>query len=181
MVNPILFLTMETTHLTTIKNKIISQAAIVDLMQQWSKQKVVFTNGCFDILHQGHITYLAQTADLGDKLMVGINSDASVRMLNKGTARPLQDEYSRALIIASLSFVDAVIIFDEATPLALISAIQPQVLVKGGDYDSTINDPSDKKYIVGSDVVKQNGGEVIVVPFLPGYSTTSIEEKIKRG
>lgn len=181
MVNPILFLTMETTHLTTIKNKIISQAAIVDLMQQWNKQKVVFTNGCFDILHQGHITYLAQTADLGDKLIVGINSDASVRMLNKGTARPLQDEYSRALIIASLSFVDAVIIFDEATPLQLISAIQPQVLVKGGDYDSTINDPSDKKYIVGSDVVKQNGGEVIVVPFLPGYSTTSIEEKIKRG
>lgn len=172
---------METTHLTAIKNKIISHSLLLDLKEQWQNKKVVFTNGCFDILHQGHITYLAQTADLGDKLLVGINSDASVKMLNKGTARPLQDEYSRALIIASLNFVDAVVIFDEATPLQLITAIQPQVLVKGGDYDSAINDPSDKKYIVGSDIVKQNGGEVIVVPFLPGYSTTSIEEKIKRG
>lgn len=171
---------MKISHLNIVENKIISQASIVDLKQQWNKQKVVFTNGCFDILHQGHITYLAQTADLGDKLIVGINSDASVKMLNKGTARPLQDEYSRALIIASLNFVDAVIIFDEATPLQLITDLQPQVLVKGGDYDSNINNPSDKKYIVGSDIVKQNGGEVIVVPFLPGYSTTSIEEKIKR-
>lgn len=172
---------METTHLTVIKNKITSQSSLSELKKLWKNKKVVFTNGCFDILHQGHITYLAQTADLGDKLIVGINSDASVKMLNKGTTRPLQDEYSRALIIAALNFVDAVIIFDEATPLELISAIQPKVLVKGGDYDSAITNPSDKKYIVGSDVVKQNGGEVVVVPFLPGYSTTSIEEKIKKG
>jgi len=167
--------------LITIKNKIISYSSLPEVKEQWQNKKVVFTNGCFDILHQGHITYLAQTADLGDKLIVGINSDDSVKMLDKGTTRPLQDEYSRALIIASLSFVDAVIIFDEATPLQLITTLQPQVLVKGGDYDSAINDSSDKKYIVGSDVVKQNGGEVVVVPFLPGYSTTRIEEKIKRG
>ena len=167
--------------LIIIKNKIISHSSLPELKEQWQNKKVVFTNGCFDILHQGHITYLAQTADLGDKLIVGINSDDSVKMLDKGTTRPLQDEYSRALIIASLSFVDAVIIFDEATPLQLITTLQPQVLVKGGDYDSAINDPSDKKYIVGSDVVKQNGGEVVVVPFLPGYSTTRIEKKIKRG
>ena len=96
---------METSHLTSIKNKIISRSSLLVLKEQWQNKKVVFTNGCFDILHQGHITYLAQTADLGDKLIIGVNSDASVKMLNKGTARPLQDEYSRALIIASLSFV----------------------------------------------------------------------------
>ena len=103
--------------------------------------------------------------------MVGINSDASVKMLNKGTTRPLQDEYSRALIIASLSFVDAVIIFDEATPLALISAIQPQVLVKGGDYN--IED------IVGAAEVQSWGGTVEVLAFVEGYSTTAYESKIK--
>lgn len=142
-------------------------------------KKVVFTNGCFDIVHRGHIDYLAKASDLGTTLIVGINSDASVKRLGKSPTRPLQDEQTRAMIIASLHFVSAVIIFDEDTPLELISFLKPDVLVKGADYDANETDKSSKKYIVGSDVVKNNGGEVKTIAFLDGFSTTAIEQKIK--
>ena len=138
-----------------VKNKVQSEKQLFSSLNTWRKenQKIVFTNGVFDLLHRGHVEYLAQTADLSDKLIVGINSDDSVKQLNKGDSRPLQDEKSRALIIAALEFVDAVVIFNGETPLSLIEQILPNVLVKGGDYDSNIDDASNKKYIVGSDVV----------------------------
>jgi rfaE bifunctional protein nucleotidyltransferase chain/domain len=124
----------------------------------------------FDLLHQGHVQYLAEAASLGDKLIVGINSDESVKRLNKGLNRPLQDETSRALIMASLHCVDLVVIFREDTPRELIHLIQPDVLVKGGDWKP--------EQIVGSDIVLQKGGQVLSMPFIEGYSTTKIEQKI---
>lgn len=166
-------------NLVSIKNKILNNTKVIE---NWKAQNqtIVFTNGCFDILHRGHIEYLAQTADCADKLVVGLNSDASVKSLNKASSRPIQDENSRALIIAALDFVDAVIIFNEDTPYSLISNIIPNVLVKGGDYDACVSDKQNPKYIVGSDVVKANGGIVQVIQFVEGYSTTKIEEKIKK-
>lgn len=162
-----------------IKNKIISPSSQV--IANWKKegQKIVFTNGCFDILHRGHIEYLAKTADFGDKLIVAVNSDKSVKKLNKGDSRPIQDEYSRALIIAALGFVNAVIVFNEDTPFELINVIKPNVLVKGGDYNPDCSDKKDPKYIVGSDIVRANEGEVKVISFVDGYSTSKIENKIK--
>jgi len=134
-------------------------------------QKVVFTNGCFDILHMGHIDYLEKARNLGDKLIIGLNSDDSVGRF-KGPERPVQDQHSRARILAALQFTDMVVIFNENTPLALISELLPDVLVKGSDYLA--------ENIVGAEVVKQHGGEVKTVEFVPGYSTTRIIEKIKR-
>ena len=132
--------------------------------------KVVFTNGCFDILHVGHVTYLEDAKAQGDKLIVAINSDESVRKL-KGEERPLNHENDRAKVLAALGFVDAVIIFSEDTPLNLITELNPDVLVKGGDW------PVDK--IVGADHVLRNGGEVKSLPFVSGYSTSATIEKIK--
>jgi rfaE bifunctional protein nucleotidyltransferase chain/domain len=149
------------------------------LVARFKGHKVVFTNGCFDILHLGHIDYLAKASDLGDELYIGINSDASIKRLGKGPSRPLQDENARAMILASLHFVNGVIIFDEDTPLELIEFVKPDILVKGADYDANAFDPNDKKYIVGSDVVKRNGGEVKTIQFLEGHSTTGIESKIR--
>ena len=167
-------------NLSHIKNKITTN--IQSIIKDWrlEEQTIVFTNGCFDILHRGHIEYLAQTSDFSDKLIVAVNADSSVKKLNKGSSRPIQDENSRALIIAALDFVDAVIIFNEDTPFELIKTIKPNVLVKGGDYDANCTDKSDKKYIVGSDVVKANGGKVEVIQFVEGYSTSKIEDKIKK-
>jgi len=169
-------------HLQHIQQKVLSEEFLLKTIGHWKaeNEKIVFTNGCFDILHRGHIEYLAQAADFGTKLIVAVNSDDSVKTLNKGNSRPLQDENSRALIIAALTFVNGVVIFNDATPLNLISKIKPDVLIKGGDYDASISDASDKKYIVGSDVIKQNGGKVEVIPFVKGYSTSKIEEKIKK-
>lgn len=133
--------------------------------------KIVFTNGCFDILHPGHIDYLSKAADLGDVLIIGVNSDASVKKLNKGANRPIQNENDRALILSVFQFVEALIIFEEETPYELIKAVQPDVLVKGGDWKE-----SD---IVGADIVKLKGGVVTTIPFVEGYSTTHIEKKIK--
>jgi D-beta-D-heptose 7-phosphate kinase/D-beta-D-heptose 1-phosphate adenosyltransferase len=133
-------------------------------------QTVVFTNGCFDLLHPGHVEYLAQARTLGDVLVVGVNSDASVRRL-KGAGRPLVVEADRAAVLAGLRSVDAVTLFDEATPLELISALLPDVLVKGGDYDLD--------GIVGRDVVEQAGGDVRALPFVEGYSTTEILTRLK--
>lgn len=154
-----------------IKSKILSEDNLNDLINEWREknQKIVFTNGCFDLLHLGHIDYLAKAKDLGDKLIIGVNTDNSVRRL-KGIYRPLQDENSRLHILAALEFVDAVILFNEDTPYELIKKIQPDVLVKGADYK--IED------IVGYDIVTSRGGEVKTIEYLEGYSTTSIEQKI---
>jgi D-glycero-beta-D-manno-heptose 1-phosphate adenylyltransferase len=132
--------------------------------------KIVFTNGCFDLLHYGHIHYLAEARDLGDKLIVGLNSAASVRRL-KGINRPINDEPTRQHLLAALAFVDAVVVFEDDTPYDLIKLIEPDILVKGGDWQ-----PSQ---IVGSDIVLTKGGEVKSLPFIEGYSTTNIERKIK--
>ncbi len=142
------------------------------MRKTWADQheKVVFTNGCFDILHRGHVDYLNKAADLGTKLIVAINSDKSVTGI-KSPSRPIQDELSRAEIMASLGCVDAVIIFDESTPYNLISLLVPDILVKGADYKA--------EEIVGYDVVVAHGGQVLTLDFLPGYSTSLIEKKIK--
>lgn len=167
--------------LEVIQSKIYDREPLLKLVNTWrfKDQKVVFTNGCFDILHRGHVDYLAKAADSGGKLVVGINTDASVKQQNKGTTRPLQDEQSRALILASLHFVDAVILFDEKTPENLIAFLKPDVLVKGADYDANETNRENKKYIVGSDAVRAAGGEVKTIEFLEGFSTTAIENKIK--
>lgn len=159
-------------YLDIIKRKIYTVESSFSQLAAWRLfgKKIVFTNGCFDLLHQGHIDYLGKAADLGDFLVVGINSDSSVKKLNKGENRPIQNEYSRALIMAALHFVSAVIIFNEDTPYELIKTIQPDVLVKGGDWK--VDD------IVGADIVKAKGGEVVSIPFLEGFSTTGIEKKI---
>ena len=160
--------------LQVVKNRIKKREELSFIVNRWSLtgEKVVFTNGCFDILHQGHVDYLSKAADLGTKLVVGVNSDNSVRRLGKDKNRPIQDEKSRAIILAALHFVDLVILFDEDTPLELIKIILPDVIVKGGDWKP--------KQIVGSDIVLANGGEVKSLAFKEGYSTTSIEEKIRK-
>lgn len=158
--------------LSKVQSKIQTEESLNDLLSQWEEQnkKIVFTNGCFDILHRGHIEYLSKAADLGDVLFIGVNTDASVSKL-KGESRPLQDEYSRLMILGALEFVDALILFDEETPLELIRKVQPHILVKGADYK-----PED---IIGYDIVKARGGEIKTIEFLPGYSTSAIEQKIK--
>jgi len=152
--------------------KIKDKASALSLIQEWKKQgkKVVFTNGCFDILHLGHVDYLEKARALGDALVIGLNTDASVSRF-KGPHRPLQDQDSRARVMASLQSVDLVVFFDEDTPINLISELQPNVLVKGSDYLAG--------NIVGADVVKKSGGVVQTIDFVPGYSTTRIVEKIK--
>lgn len=155
-----------------IDNKILNIDQISPLINVWKflDKKIVFTNGCFDLLHLGHIDYLAKAAALGNKLIIGLNTDSSVSRI-KGPSRPITDQNSRAALLASLFFVDAVVLFDESTPEELISTIMPDVLVKGADY--TVDQ------IVGADVVLANGGEVKTIPFLVGYSTSSIERKIR--
>ena len=133
-------------------------------------KRLVFTNGCFDIMHAGHVAYLQEAAGLGDFLLVAVNSDDSIRRLEKSPARPLQNEFSRSRVMAALSFVDAVIVFDEDTPKELIADVMPDVLVKGADYK--IED------IVGAKEVLANGGDVKTIAFLPGFSTSAIEKKI---
>lgn len=161
-------------QIEVIKDKIIDKGEILPVLAQWrlKSQKIVFTNGCFDILHQGHIDYLAKAADLGDKLIIGLNTDSSVKLLDKGEERPIQDQDSRAVLLAALAFTDAIVFFDEETPLQLIELIKPDILVKGSDY--SINN------IVGSDLVLKNGGQVKTIDFLPGFSTSKIVNKIKK-
>jgi D-glycero-beta-D-manno-heptose 1-phosphate adenylyltransferase len=155
-----------------IEDKIKDINEIYTSVKGWKSKgyKIVFTNGCFDLLHYGHIHYLAEARDLGDKLVIGLNSAASVRRL-KGINRPINDELTRQHLLAALAFVDAVVVFEEDTPYDLIKIIEPDILVKGGDWQ-----PSQ---IVGSDIVLANGGEVKSLPFIEGYSTTNIEKKIK--
>ena len=153
-----------------ISHKILDIDALQSRLHHWRAvgNRIVFTNGCFDILHRGHIELLAECRSYGDYVIVGLNSDASVRRL-KGEPRPINDQLSRASVLSSLSFVDAVIIFEEDTPLELIKAIKPDILVKGGDY--TVED------LVGSQEVRKNGGEVRVVPLVKGFSTTNTISK----
>jgi rfaE bifunctional protein nucleotidyltransferase chain/domain len=152
-------------------DKIYSLESLLKRRKEWQEQKVVFTNGCFDILHVGHVDYLEKAATKGDKLIVALNTDASVSKL-KGPTRPINDELARARIIAALSFVDAVVFFSEDTPLSLIKQLIPDVLVKGSDYKIS--------NIVGADIVMQNGGKVETIEFVDGYSTTNIINKINK-
>lgn len=139
---------------------------------RWQQQglNVVFTNGCFDLLHLGHVDYLEKAKALGDRLVIGLNTDDSVSRF-KGPSRPIQDQQSRARVLAALQFVDLVVLFNEDTPLHLITELKPNTLVKGSDYLA--------ENIVGADVVKESGGEVKTIDFVPGYSTSRIVEKIK--
>ena len=164
------------TTLDRITHKIFLNPSDLDL-SVYNDAQTVFTNGCFDLVHTGHITYLSKAADLGDALIIGLNSDASVRRL-KGASRPVKDEENRALLLASFEFVSAVVLFEEDTPLSLIKAIKPNVLVKGGDYDPSCTDPNDPKYIVGSDLVSEYGGNISTIPFVEGHSTTNLIGKM---
>ncbi len=152
------------------KDKIFTKKSIIPVLESWKKNgRIVFTNGCFDILHLGHVDYLEKARSLGDKLIVGMNTDSSVQRL-KGFHRPIVTQDSRTVVMASLQFVDAVILFDESTPLELITLLKPDILVKGDDY--TIEN------IVGAEEVIENGGEVKTISLVKGYSTTLIEKKI---
>jgi D-beta-D-heptose 7-phosphate kinase/D-beta-D-heptose 1-phosphate adenosyltransferase len=154
-----------------IEQKIQTSEQLQATLAQWraTGDTIVFTNGCFDLLHYGHLHYLAQARDLGQRLVIGLNSGASVSRL-KGPHRPINDEATRIHQMAALEFVDAVVIFDADTPLDLIRALQPDILVKGGDWKP--------EQIVGSDLVLARGGKVLSLPFVEGYSTTNIEQKI---
>jgi len=156
--------------LNQIRSKIKTLDEIIAASENWQSQnkRIVFTNGCFDIVHLGHIDYLSRAADLADVLVIGVNTDASVSRI-KGENRPLQDELSRSTLLASFQFVEAVVLFDDDTPYELIKAIQPDVLVKGSDYKEAD--------IVGADIVGDKGGKIVTIDFLYGYSTSSIIEK----
>lgn len=161
------------THTEFIQNKICtSPEMLLHKIAMWNDggEKIVFTNGVFDLLHRGHVDYLAKARDLGDRLIIGVNTDASVSKL-KGPHRPIQDEYSRMLILASFEFVDAVILFGDQTPYELIKMVQPDILVKGSDYKA--------EDIVGYDIVMAKGGFVKTIDFIPGFSTSLIEKKIR--
>lgn len=160
-------------HLDYIKNKILTPQALLSKRAYWSfkNQSVVFTNGCFDIIHRGHVEYLAKAASLGKVMVIGVNTDHSVRKI-KGKDRPVQDQDTRALVLAAMEFVSAVILFDEDTPYELIKSVQPDILVKGADYK-----PED---IVGYDIVTGRGGKVVTIPFVEGFSTTSIIQKLSK-
>ena len=161
-----------TTPYQKLQSKIIQQSDIKEIVDQWKSQNnsLVFTNGCFDLLHRGHVDYLSRAAALGDRLIIGLNTDRSVKSL-KGTSRPFQDEKTRAMILASLFFTDAIVLFDTDTPYQLIQLISPDILVKGDDYQP--------EKIVGYDVVTQSGGMVKTIPFIEGFSTTLLVERIK--
>ncbi len=153
-----------------IEQKIVGRDFFNEKILELHQQKIVFTNGCFDVLHFGHVHYLLEAKKLGDILVVGLNSDDSVRRL-KGPSRPINGEKERAFVLASLSFVDYVVLFEEDTPENLIKAVRPDVLVKGGDY--TLDQ------IVGADYMRQNGGIVTTIPFVEGYSSSRIIEQLK--
>ena len=154
-------------NLTRISKKIYSRVDLEKMIDNWKQNnnKIVFTNGCFDIVHRGHIDVLSKIADLGDKIIVGINSDKSINKI-KGEKRPIIDQFSRSLLLASIGFIDAVVIFDNDTPLELIESINPDILAKGGDYKV--------EEIVGHNTVIKNGGRVITIPLVKGFSTTNI-------
>jgi len=157
-----------------LENKILTRNELEDTLHQVREKRltIVFTNGCFDILHKGHIRYLADASELADVFIVGLNTDSSIKRI-KGPNRPLQDQESRAISLSALVFVDYVVLFGEDSPLELLGIIKPNVLVKGGDYQV--------EAIVGYDLVNSYGGQVITLPLVKGYSTTSIIKKIISG
>lgn len=159
-------------NLKEIENKILDEKRLSLWLDDCRKnnKSIVFSNGCFDIIHRGHIEYLAKASDLGDKFIIGLNTDASIKRL-KGPSRPINNQDARAIVLAALQFVDAVVLFDEDTPYNLIKAVQPDVLVKGNDYK-----PED---IVGYDIVTAKGGVVTTVELVEGYSTTGTIDKMK--
>jgi rfaE bifunctional protein nucleotidyltransferase chain/domain len=148
----------------------------------WRKagERIVFTNGVFDILHAGHVMYLAEAKSRGERLVVGLNSDESVRTLGKGPERPINPEADRKAVLEGLRAVDMVVIFEEPTPERLIEQIRPDVLVKGGDYAAACSDSNHPAFIVGSEGVRERGGVVEVIPLLPGRSTTNIIKKSRQ-
>jgi D-beta-D-heptose 7-phosphate kinase/D-beta-D-heptose 1-phosphate adenosyltransferase len=156
-----------------MSGKVVTTAQLIPLLERArrDKQRIVFTNGCFDLLHIGHTRYLQAAKALGDLLVVGVNSDGSVRSLNKASDRPVVGEAQRAEVLAALACVDYVVVFPEPDPLNLITALQPDVLVKGGDW------PIDR--IIGREVVEGRGGTVKTIPLVPGMSTTALIERIR--
>jgi len=160
---------------TSADRRIMDLVQVQRLVNIWriKGDRIVFTNGVFDILHRGHVEYLREAAALGDRLIIGLNSDASVRRLGKAPDRPMNDQESRAKVLAALRLVDAVVIFDQDTPLELIQAIGPDMLVKGGDWT--------EDRIVGAEVVKARGGAVRSLKLIDGFSTTALVEKIRHG
>jgi D-beta-D-heptose 7-phosphate kinase/D-beta-D-heptose 1-phosphate adenosyltransferase len=155
----------------SIESKIVSWSDASELVSKWKNngQTIVFTNGCFDVLHYGHVCYLADAKDLGDKLIVGLNSDASVKRL-KGESRPINGQKERATLLAALCFIDAIVIFEEDTPENLIKIVEPDFLVKGGDYTFDT--------IVGAEFVKNKGGKVITIPLVENFSSSSIIKRL---
>ena len=158
--------------LEILNSKILDKERLLVKLTDWKEEdkKIVFTNGCFDLIHLGHIEVIARSADLGDILIIGVNTDNSIKRL-KGKNRPIVEEISRAKQLAALEFVDAVVFFDQDTPIDLIKIINPNLITKGGDYNSD--------QVIGNDIVAKNNGEVVIIPLTQGYSTTSILEKIK--
>ena len=159
-------------HLEKIYDKILDDKSLEEKLKLWSEEgkTIVFSNGCFDILHRGHVEYLSKAADLGDVLIIGLNTDASVKRI-KGPSRPVNDEKARAAVLAALEFVDAIMFFDEDTPYNLIKRVQPDVLVKGKDYKA--------EDIVGYDIVINKGGKVETIELVEGFSTTNTINKMK--
>ena len=159
-------------QISRLQSKILSFEALKILLKKWrdENEKIIFTNGCFDLLHLGHVDYLAKARDLGGRLVVGLNSDASIKRI-KGPSRPINNEQSTAALLAGMTYVDAVVLFDEETPVNLISEVMPAVLVKGGDYKI--------KEIVGHEMVLNNGGEVCTIDFVEGYSSSELIKKFK--
>lgn len=157
--------------LQVIYNKIVALEGARQIVYDWKQkgEKIVFTNGCFDIIHKGHVSYLAQARDLGSKLVLGLNSDASVKRL-KGETRPIKDQESRAMTVASFEYVDLVVLFEEDTPINLITNLMPDILVKGGDYKI--------QNIVGAKEVLAHGGEVKTIDFVDGFSTSNYCKKM---
>lgn len=160
-------------HLQEIQQKVINREQAFEIAEKAKKsgKKMVFSNGCFDIVHHGHVDYLSKAADFGDTLLIGLNTDDSVRRL-KGKDRPLNPQNSRALLLAAMQFVDYVVSFDEDTPYELIKTVQPDILVKGNDYKA--------EDVVGYDVVTARGGDVKTVDLVDGFSTSGIIERIKK-
>lgn len=154
------------------RTKILDELELLERYGRPREETVAFTNGCFDILHRGHVEYLTAASGLGDRLIVGLNGDGSVRRL-KGENRPINPEDDRALVLAALSMIDAVVLFHDDTPLRLISTLLPDVLVKGGDYQ--------EEEIVGGSEVRAAGGRVVVAPLVPGRSTTAILQRGRSG
>lgn len=158
-------------NIDRLKHKICSLEEAIIKLDEWKlrSEKIVLTNGCFDLIHKGHIQLLSNASDLGDRLIVALNSDISIRKL-KGKSRPIFDQSSRSILLSALEFIDLVILFDDITPRQIISELSPDILVKGGDYN-----PED---IVGHNIVKERGGDVVIISLVEGFSTTKTIDRI---